>query len=163
MTHYVRIHNGQVVEGPLPLSNSPKDSPNSMWGKEQLKANRFYLVDMRHDRVEEDIDLANPEINHELVMVIYPRIKKPDGSILDSIRRRKYSVIRTNAQEIIFNKYPVYKQLSALHGLYPDEYLIVMKLAIKSIIDATKRMESEIEALTTRQQIEDYPISFPTL
>lgn len=65
--YYVKVNNGQIVEGPQELSGSSTDSPNIFWGQEQMSLNNIFLVDIDCDPLIEKIDFENPIIKSDSV------------------------------------------------------------------------------------------------
>lgn len=158
---YVQVQNGQVMGGPNTLSTLGHESPNVFWSKDQMKRHGYFEVSIQFDPSVESIDMDNPVITGDAVT--YNRIPHTNTKILTIARKRRIQSIREMGQNIVFSKHPIYKQLSASLGLYSDEARAVIKAEIKSIIDAVNLMESEINAKTTREEIENYNVNFPTL
>ena len=65
------------------------------------------------------------------------------------------SSIRAKASEIILAKYPLWVQVNAATGVYPDPFLTVMTAAIASVITESNRQEDLITAGT--QPVPNWP------
>jgi len=87
MRFYVKVEDGDVVDGPKPISGSPTDAPNTDWGADQMLKHGFYEVDLTHDEYTEKIDYENPTVMEDYV--VYPRI--PLQADEKAIKENSYS------------------------------------------------------------------------
>lgn len=84
---------------------------------------------------------------------------------LDSAKRDKISEVKKEAGRLINSKYPSYKQINYSLAIEVNDYnnttkINEMKAYLKSIIEQSETMESEINALKTEQEVKDYQINF---
>ncbi len=159
--YYVKFKNGVLLSTPKVISGSETETPNTSWSKDQMKLNDFFEVDINFDPLTETIDLLNPVVSGE--SVIYQRTQKSDLYIVSSVKSIKISQMKKDAQELVFEKHPVYKQLSASLGLYDSTTISTIKNSVKKMIDYVNLAESEINSKTTRAEVENYIISFPSI
>lgn len=161
MRHFVRVKDGSVIEGPKVVSTNPSESPNELWTKSQMRLHGIFEVDLTHDPISEFIDLNNPVINEE--GVIYPVRTKALPEILTTCRRKKIRELKEIGVQIILAKYSVYELLFVALNVLGDIFSERVRSHVQSIVDSIKQGETEINNLTTRQSIEGYNHTFPSI
>lgn len=93
------------------------------------------------------------------------QIYNENHSTLVIAKKEKISEVKDQANDLIEKDYPKYKQINYALGLQVNGYdnatnKANMESYIKSIIEKSELMESEINALTTEQEVKDYQINF---
>lgn len=95
MRYYVKVEDGDVVEGPLEISASVTESPNTDWPAEQMLKHGFYEVNLLYNPQTEKIDYDNPTVTED--SVVYPRLPLSDDERVEAqntfsqeMRRREY-------------------------------------------------------------------------
>lgn len=159
--HYVKVLNGAVVEGPLLLSDDGTKSPNSAWRTEQLKTHGYFLVDLSHDPISQEIDFANPIISSN--SVIYTIKEKPLSEVLNYCRKTVMRGIVRKANEIVLDKHPIHKQIMAALLMTDASYMTNLKSDLKAVFDSVEEAKANLNNLNTRQDIENYKHIFPTI
>lgn len=91
---------------------------------------------------------------------------KPDKVAI--AKRNKISEVKRLANVEIEKQYPKYKQINYSLAIEVNDYnnttkINEMKAYLKSIIEQSETMESEINALKTEQEVKDYKINFGSL
>lgn len=71
---------------------------------------------------------------------------------LAQVKTNELSRIRQEAQNIIYGKYPLFRQLNAMSGAYPASYLTQMRADIASVVTASNAAEASITAATTADE-----------
>lgn len=92
-------------------------------------------------------------------------LNRPKPDKLAQVKSQKISEIKSQANEEIESNYPKYKQLNYVLGLQVNDYDNAtnknnMKVYIKSIIEQSETMETEINALTTEEEVKNYKVNF---
>jgi len=77
MRYYVKVEDGDVVDGPRQISSNESDSPNENWGKDQMGKHGYFEVNLDHDERTEKIDYDNPTVAEDGVE--YPCIPLLDA------------------------------------------------------------------------------------
>lgn len=161
MRQYVRVVNGTITEGPKPLSEKDSISPNQYWGFDQMKENGFFEVDLKIDSVIESIDYQNPSIKTN--SVTYPRISKTNTQILTYCKKVKIKELREKAGSIFLEKHDIAKNFAVIYGFLTNGPATALKNDFQTLFNSLVTGESNVNALTTRAEIEAYIHTFPSI
>lgn len=158
----VKIENGIIIGSAFNLSSNPTDSPNKYWSVEQLKLHNYLPVILPQiDSLREYIDYNNPTITAN--SVDYNSLNKVSSDILDTLKVNKINYINAKAKDIIYSKYSLEKQLSGSLEAYGIAYKDQMKLDIKTIIDESNALQTQVNNATSEAELDAIVVSFSTI
>lgn len=120
---YVRKEKGKVVE---------------TWTDEQFSTqNTSNFMLLSHD---EKVALGWELVAEPVVETVVERFPTAD-----ELKQGALDYIHRSASDFIWAKYPMYKQVNALLGIYPDTYRKEMTLFINDVRTKVKAFEAQVE------------------
>lgn len=82
---------------------------------------------------------------------------------LAQVKANELSRIRQEAENIIYGKYPLYRQLNAVLGAYPAAYLTQLRSDIAAVVTASNNAEASVAAATTAEQAIAVTATWPVI
>lgn len=82
---------------------------------------------------------------------------------LAQVKANELSRIRQEAEDIIYGKYPLYRQLNAVLGAYPAAYLTQLRSDIAAVVTASNAAEAAISAAATADETIAVTAAWPVI
>lgn len=151
MKYYIRVKDGQVIEGPKAMPSGETESPNIHWGKEQLKLNGILVADVETSD-SEFIDFQGYTFSNDTLTI--PKKLKPieeyKSQLKDQFIREMYSNISS--------RYPIQYQIFVLNGFITDASLYNY---IDALMVEWQKLKEDISNSTTLQDLKGIKAQWP--
>ena len=158
MRHYVKVSKGVIVDGPNELPSSESSSPNSNWGKEQMKLNGFFEVDLTCDRDKESIDYENPDITED--SVTYNKTQLDSTTHLSNVKSRLIKQAKGELESRVSNRFSMVEMILVSLNLTNNAGMLS---DIQRLIDALTTYRSAVNSSSNVQEAKSHTVNWPNL
>lgn len=145
MKLYGLIQDNEIVT----LTELPKAKRG--WSKEQL--NHFGWYEVNRDN-SQPLPWQTVSTSYEITENGIDEVKSFTDMSLEDYKDKKYSQLRNEVKQFIFENYPEYKQLSALAGFYDETENARIKDGVKYYFDIATKMKDDLYAMTSYEDVD---------
>lgn len=150
MRYYIKVLDGQVIEGPRAMPSGEGASPNKYWNKEQLKLNGIFVVDIE-PKDDEYIDFDGYKFENEQLVI---PVKQKS---IDMVRKSIEQKFRDEFTEKL-NKFSLQDQMLVALGIHENEELITY---LQAVVAEFNNIKFNIKDAITIEELKGIQATWP--